>query len=72
MCPVGSADPAEYALAPYLDPATAPAGEGLLLPNFVVVAESDSSGFPIKVVARVARSCWCAGTARQDTAAGGV
>ncbi len=56
MCPAGNADPAEYPVAPYLDPATAPAGGGLLLPKFVVVAESDSSAFPINVVARVARS----------------
>ena len=37
---------AEHALAPYLDPATAPAVDGLLMAKFIVLAEADLSGPP--------------------------
>lgn len=47
---------AEYALAPYLDPATVSTGEGLLLAKFVVLAEADLSGFPIDISVSVART----------------
>ncbi len=47
---------AEHALAPYLDPATAPAADGLLFAEFVVLAEADLSGFPIDLSVRMARS----------------
>jgi hypothetical protein len=48
---------AEFALAPYLDPATAPSGDGLLMAKFVAVAEADlSGGLPVDVSVRVART----------------
>lgn len=47
---------AEQALAPYLDPATAPATDGLLFAEFVVLGEADLSGFPIDLSVRMARS----------------
>jgi hypothetical protein len=48
---------AEYALAPYLDPATASTGEGLLIAKFIVLAEADlSGGLPVDVSVSVART----------------
>ncbi len=48
---------AEYALAPYLDPATASSGDGLLMAKFIVLAEADLSGsFPVDVSVSVART----------------
>jgi len=48
---------AEYALAPYLDPATASTGEGLLMAKFIVLAEADlSGGLPVDVSVSVART----------------
>ena len=47
---------AEHDLAPYLDPATAPAADGLVFAEFVVLAEGDLSGFPIDISVRMARS----------------
>lgn len=47
---------AEYALAPYLDPATASTGDGLLLAKFVVLAEANLSAFPIDITVSVART----------------
>ena len=48
---------AEYALAPYLDPATAPSGDGLLMAKFIVLAEADlSGGPPLDVSVSVART----------------
>ena len=48
---------AEYALAPYLDPATASSGDGLLMAKFIVLAEADLSGsLPVDISVSVART----------------
>jgi len=47
---------AEYALAPCLDPATVPTGDGLLMAKFIVVAEADLSSLPADLSVSVART----------------
>ena len=47
---------AEYALAPYLDPATAATGDGLLMAKFIVLAEADLSSLPADLSVSVVRT----------------
>jgi len=47
---------AEHALAPYLDPATAPATDGLLMAKFIVLAEADLSSLPADLSVSVVRT----------------
>ena len=47
---------AEYALAPYLDPATAATGDGLLMAKYLVLAEADLSSLPADLSVSVVRT----------------
>lgn len=47
---------AEHALAPFLDPTTAPAADGLLMAKFLVLAEADFSSLPADLSVSMVRT----------------